>query len=154
MIRGTLTVVVLSFWMQTAVGAEFQVGPFCDSTNADPSTCVLKLVSRWEHRDGAAFWEVGSALSSSFCQHPTIVLDRLSSDPTNLESWVDRLPEHTFRVFDHADTQFGQSATTHLRTLKKCMVRRATELLHDQSVGPAASELLTKLEQTEVTYID
>jgi len=137
-----------------AVPGEFQIGPYCDNETPAPDECVTELVTGWEHRDGEAFWKFGSALSNSFCVHPKAVLTALSVDPADLESWVDRLSDHTFTVFDHADSQFGVDATEHLADLKTCMIERATILVDDVEVGIAAKELLDELKTIEVRYID
>lgn len=93
--QAVVTVVALCAAASPAASGEYQVEPYCDNETPEPEKCVLELVSRWEHRDGAAFWEVGTALSDSFCAHPKIVLGALSNEPANLDSWVDRLPaEH------------------------------------------------------------
>ena len=134
--------------------AKFQVGPYCMPDDPDPASCIAKLVHYWEHRDGAGFWEVGSALSESFCVHPRKVLLALSGKRINLDSWTEDLPFHTFVVYDHADTEFGVSATAHLIDLKACMVSQANRYLEDPDVGEAAEHLLAVLNQTEVAYID
>lgn len=134
MIGTNLTAVAFAAYMLSASAAlsgEFQIGPYCDSETPVPDECVMELVSGWEHRDGEAFWKFGSALSNSFCVHPKAVLGALSVDSANLESWVDRLPDHTFTVFDHADSQFGVEATEHLTHLKTCMIESATILVGD-----------------------
>ncbi len=152
-----LTAVAFAAYMvfaSAAMSGEFQIGPYCDNETSAPDECVMDLVSHWEHRDGEAFWKFGSALSNSFCVHPKAVLTVLSVDPANLESWVDRLADHTFTVFDHADSQFGVEATKHLTHLKTCMIESATILVDDIEVGIAAKELLDELKKTEVRYID
>ena len=153
-IRAIAFSLLLSAMHLGARASEFEVGPFCGPDNPDPPACVDALVADWKMRDGAAFWDVGSALAESFCAHPRLVLTRLSQQPAVLDSWVGTLPESTFFVFDHADTTFGTEATEHLLSLKACMLHGLSTLVDDPEVGVAARHMFQVVQNTQVSYVD
>ena len=149
------TFIIVSLLSAASLTAgDFRVGPFCEPDHPDPVGCVGKLMEDWSNRDGMLTYEIGSAISRSFCAHPQAVLRALARSERDADAWLASLGSHTFWVGDHADTAFGSEATTHLRELKICMIENARSLVDHDEVGPMADRLLQELRQTTIRYVD
>jgi len=147
-----LTVVaVIPSW---STAGTFVIAPYCDAESAEPDVCVAQLVEEWTNRDGMIFYEAGSALSRSFCDHPGLVLEALKSVPSDFDNWVARMPTHTFFIMDHPQSEYGIAATAYLEGLRSCMRKEAESLLDDEEVAAAARVLFNSLMETEIRYVD
>ena len=106
-----------------------------------------ELVAKWLQRDGAAFQEIGSALSLAFVAAPRCFLLQLADEPEAWDSWLEGLQFHTFTVY-REDLRASTAA------LLREMRAQAEQLASDDSVGDLAQALKERLEATVIREID
>jgi hypothetical protein len=118
------------------------------ASSAWPTADELALLfHRWETRDGAAVFEVSHALSQEFVRQPRPFLVAMSTRPETWRSWLEGLPDQTFRVFIAGQKPQYESLRTQ-------MLQRADRLLSDPDVGTLAKELKRRLVKVKVREVE
>lgn len=115
---------------------------------------LVKLIKKYEKKDGSIGFELSIKLAREFIKNDTLFIQEMSHHKNAFEDWLNDLQYETFTVFNAEDRVDELLYKAYYEELKRLMNDKIASLQSNVKYSDFVKRIKKKLDDIKVRFID